>query len=475
MDPLLALIVGAFAVAFAVAIVLFFFLMRSRREVKELISKNDEFRRMEIEKARFEQDLKNISEQHEKTEKRAIEAEAELAEKTTELAGVKADQQARQQELEKARQQLDLQFKGIAAQVVESTSDELRKRADRELEARQKAVEASVKPVGESLKEFQARVQEIENAREGAYAELLTAVKNSGEVISQLRTETGHLHRALRSARVRGNWGEQQLRNVVEAAGMLEHVEFTEQETMAGQESTLRPDMIVRIPGEKRIVLDSKMPMDAYLDAYETEDSSRQKKLFEQHANTLLGHAHRLASKEYTYGVEGSFEFVVMFLGHDNILDAAERTKSGIWDQVWRNHHVLIATPGLLIALLNTIAVGWKQAKVEKNAQAIVKEASEFYDRLRVYMVHVNDVSVALNKAVDAQTKSVGSLRTRLLITARKIEKMGGADKKAIPELVELEEKAELLSAPELQAPLPSEQEAIHTDSDQTWVKAGQD
>ena len=472
MDPLLALIVGAVAVAIA----LFFFLLRSRREVKQLISKNDEFQRMEIEKARFEQDLKNISEQYEKTEKRAIEAETELAEKTAVLAGVKADQQARQQELEKARQQLDLRFKGIAAQVVESTSEELRKRADRDLEARQKAVEASIKPVGESLKEFQARVQEIEKVREGAYAEVLTAVKNSGEVISQLRTETSHLHRALRSARVRGNWGEQQLRNVVEAAGMLEHVEFTVQETMDGPDGSLRPDMIVRIPGEKRIVVDSKMPMDAYLDAYETKDSARQKELFEQHANTLLGHAHQLARKEYAYGVDGSFDFVVMFLGHDNILDAAERTKSGIWDKAWRTHRVLIATPGLLIALLNTIAIGWKQAKVEQNAQAIVKEASEFYDRLRVYMEHANDVSVALNKAVDAQTKSIRSLRTRLLVSARKIEEMGGADKeKVIPEPVELEEKAEPLSAPELQALLPSEQEAFHHDGDPPCVKAGQD
>ena len=472
MEPLLTLVIAAVAVV----ILLLFFLMRSRREVKALISRNDEFRRMEIDKARFEQDLKNISEQYEKAGQRATQAEAELAEKTVELAGVRADHQARQQELEKARQQLDLQFKGIATRVVESTSEELRKRADRDLEARQKAVEASVKPVGDSLKEFQKRVQEIEKVREGAYAEVLTAVKNSGDVISQLRTETGNLHRALRSARARGNWGEQQLRNVVESAGMLEHVEFMEQETIAGQESALRPDMIVRIPGDKRIVVDSKMPMESYLDAYETEDSSRQKELFEQHVHALLGHAGQLAKKEYAYGVEGSFDFVVMFLGHDNILDAAERAKSGIWDQVWRNHRVLIATPGLLLALLRTIAVGWKQAKVEQNAQAIVKEAGEFYDRLRVYMEHANSVSVALNKAVDAQTKSVRSLQSRLLVTARKIEEMGGAgNEKAIPELIGLEEKAELLSTPEHQSLLPSVQEALHHDGDPPWVKTRQD
>ncbi len=464
MDLVLALIIGAAAVG-AVA---FFRVSRSQREIRELRLRNDELRSLEVDKARLEQDLKSTSEQYEKAERQAQEAETALAKTTTELAGVKADHQARLEELTKARQQLDLQFKGIATQVVETTSEELRKRADRDLEARQKAVEASVKPVGESLKEFQRRVQEIEKARQGAYAEVLSAVKNSGTAITQLRTETGHLHRALRSARARGNWGEQQLRNVVEAAGMIEHVEFAVQETVAGQDGSLRPDMIVRIPGDKRIVVDSKMPMDAYLDAYETEDEERQKALLEQHANSLLGHARELSRKAYARSVDGAFDFVVMFLGHDNILDAAERSRNGIWDQAWRNHRVLIATPGLLIALLNTIAVGWKQAKVEENAQAIVEEAGEFYDRLRVYMEHVNGVSNALNRAVDAQTKSVRSLQTRLLVTARNIESMGGADKaKPTPELVELEDKAGLLSAPELQA-LPSpEPEATLTGGSQ--------
>lgn len=159
---------------------------------------------------------------------------------------------------------------------------------------------------------------------------------------------------------------------------MMEHVEFTEQAALGPDRR--RPDLIVTLPGDKRIVVDAKTPMDAF----ETEDVHRQQAHFRRHAETLTTRAKELAQRDYTGGVPGAFDFAVMFVPHDAILDAAERAKAGVWDQAWRQHRVLIATPGLLIALLRTIAIGWQQAKVQENAKAIADAAGELYARPRV-------------------------------------------------------------------------------------------
>lgn len=288
-----------------------------------------------------------------------------------------------------------------------------------------------VKPLGENLTRLDRKVAEPERARAGAYERVHEAVSQARREIVRLRSETGHLHRALRSTRERGDWGEQQLRRVVEAAGMMEHVEFTEQAAL--DPDRRRPNLIVTLPGDKRIVVDAKTPMDAF----ETEDVHRQQAHFRRHAEALTTRAKELAQRNYTGRVPGAFDFAVMFVPHDAILDAAERAKAGVWDQ----HRVLIATPGLLIALLRTIAIGWQQAKVQENAKAIADAAGELYARLGVYGEHVGSVGKALQRAAESYNRSVGSLESRVLVQARRLEDLGaaGGERIAAPDPVELD------------------------------------
>lgn len=304
-----------------------------------------------------------------------------------------------------------------------------------------------VKPLGENLTKLDRKVGELERARAGAYERVHEAVSQARREIVQLRSETGQLHRALRSTRDRGDWGEQQLCRLVEAAGMMEHVEFTEQAALGPDRR--RPDLIVTLPGDKRIVVDAKTPMGAYLDAFETEDVHQQQAHFRRHAEALTTRAKELAQRDYTGGVPDAFDFAVMFVPHDAILDAAERAKMGVWDQAWRQHRVLIATPGLLIALLRTIAIGWQQAKVQENAKAIADAASELYARLRVYGEHVGSVGKALQRAVESYNRSVGSLESRVLVQARRLEDLGAAGSERIAAVNPVELDVRPVATPE--------------------------
>jgi len=377
----------------------------------------------------------------------AAQLQTQLTEARAEAAGLEEAREARTRELETIRKTLEERFKGAALAALKTSNDEFRKQAEarfrqeraqaderfqrqrelaaQDLEARRTAVGNLVKPLGENLTKLDRKVAELERARAGACERVHEAVSQARREIVQLRSETSHLHRALRSTRERGEWGEQQLRRVVEAAGMMEHVEFTEQAALGTDRR--RPDLIVTLPGDKRIVVDAKTPMDAYLDAFETEDVHQQQAHFRRHAEALTTRAKELAQRDYTGGVPGAFDFAVMFVPHDAILDAAERAKMGVWDQVWRQHRVLIATPGLLIALLRTIAIGWQQAKVQENAKAIADAASELYARLRVYGEHVGSVGKALQRAVESHNRSVGSLESRVLVQVRRLEDLGAA------------------------------------------------
>ena len=319
-----------------------------------------------------------------------------------------------------------------------------RELAVQDLEARRTAVDNLVNPLGENLTKLDRKVAELERVCAGAYERVHEAVSQAQREIVQLRSETSRLHRALRSTRERGDWGKQQLRRVVEAAGMMEHVEFTEQAALGTDRR--RPDLIVTLPGDKRIVVDAKTPMDAF----GTEDVHQQQVHFRRHAEALATRAKELARRDYTGGVPGAFDFAVMFVPHDAILDAAERAKTGVRDQAWRQHRVLIATPGLLIALLRTITIGWQQAKVQENAKAIADAAGELYARLRVYGEHVGSVGKALQRAVESYNRSVGSLESRVLVQARRLEDLGAAGGERVAALDPVELDVRPVATPEL-------------------------
>ena len=372
-----------------------------------------------------------------------------------ELAAVKADHEARAEELAEAREQLETQFKGIAADVVKTNSatfleqakeqfENQRQLSDTDLEKRQKAIDELVKPVKENLEKFEKQVVEMEKDRKGAYDVLRNQV-------GQLRDTAQGLSEALRSPQMRGQWGEQQLRNILELSGLSERIDFVEQDTIDLEQGRGRPDAVVHIPGGLEVVIDAKTPLSSYLDAHHADDEQRQSELLNSHANTLMGHAKTLGDRDYASAVDGSPDFVVMFVPAEPILDAAMDVKPTLWEEAWQKHRVLIATPGLLLAFLRTVAVAWQQQDLQENAQKIADGAADLYDSLRVYAGHVDGVGKGLSRAVDAYNRSIGSLEGRVLPRARKFEDWGVVPgSKQIESATSVEAIARPVAAPEL-------------------------
>ena len=384
------------------------------------------------------------------------EASRQRDQATRELASLKAAEAARLAEIEKARRDLDTYFKGMAADVLRANSQAFLEQAreqfagqaklsDSDLEKRQQAIDALVKPVQDSLEKFGKRVNDIEQKREGAYAGLKTE-------LGLLRNVTGNLGEALRSSQIRGRWGEQQLRNVLELSGMDQNVDFYEQRTFAGDDGAVRPDAVVRVPGGARVVIDAKTPLDSYLEAHNSpDDEKRRHELLQLHAGSLLGHAKTLGNRTYDASIAGSPDFVVMFVPADPILDAAMDVEPMLWEDAWTRHRVLIATPGLLLAFLRTVALAWKEQSLQENAREIADLSKELYERLRTYLDHVSKMGRGLKQAVDSYNAGIGSLEGRVLPQARRLEVLGpAATGTKIDAPVPVDRVVRRLSAPEL-------------------------
>jgi DNA recombination protein RmuC len=388
-----------------------------------------------------------------RTELKEVRDEREAA--SRELAAVRADHQARTEELAEARKQIETQFKGIAADVAKANSatfleqakeqfENQKKLSEADLKQRQVAIDELVKPVKENLAKFEQQVVAMEKDRKGAYDVLRNQV-------GQLRDTAQSLSEALRSPQMRGQWGEQQLRNILELSGLSERIDFVEQDTIELGEGRGRPDAVVHIPGGLEVVIDAKTPLSSYLDAHHADDDQRQSEFLNSHANTLIGHAKTLGDRDYASAVEGSPDFVVMFVPAEPILDAAMNVKPTLWEEAWQKHRVLIATPGLLLAFLRTVAVAWQQQDLQENAQKIADGAADLYDSLRVYAGHVDGVGKGLSRAVDAYNRSIGSLEGRVLPRARKFEDWGVVPgSKQIESATSVEAIARPVAAPEL-------------------------
>ena len=298
--------------------------------------------------------------------------------------------------------------------------------ADKDLLAREKAIETLVKPISESLSKFEGRVGDIEKAREGAYRAIEEQVKNLARGQAGLRTETGRLVRALRQPKTRGRWGEYQLQNVLEMAGMTEHVDFATEQSIQSEAGLLRPDVTVRLPGGRSAIIDAKTPLEAYLGAFEAEDEETRQKALSAHARQIREHVRALASKAYWKALPNTPDFVVMFVPGEAFYDAAADVDPDLVDYAV-TRRVLIATPTTLIALLKAIAFGWQQEKLAENAQAVKHQAHEFYKRIRVFGEHMDSLGKSLRQAVDRYNRGVGSLEARVLPAARRFEQLGAA------------------------------------------------
>ena len=325
--------------------------------------------------------------------------------------------------------------------------------ADRELKAREAAVEALVTPIREELKKVEERAQQLETSREGAYRSVTEQVKLLAEGQSALRSETGRLVQALRRPQGAGRWGEHQLRNVLEMAGMMEHVDFDEQPGLPGAGGVLRPDVVVRLPGGKSIAVDAKTPLQAYLDAVEAKTEQDRAAHLDALARHVRSHIRQLADKKYWGRLADGTDFVVMFIPGDAFVAAALERDPGLFEEAVKNR-VLIATPITLIALVRAVAYGWQQEKLAENARAVAETGRELYERVKRFGSRMEDVGKSLRQAVERYNRGVGTLERSVLPSARKLEGLGVVSaSEAIAPLEQLETEPRSLQAPELTAP----------------------
>jgi DNA recombination protein RmuC len=316
-----------------------------------------------------------------------------------------------------------------------------------ELEKRQQAIGELVAPVKLSLEKFDLQIQGIEKSRVNAYATLSEQVRAMAEAQVALRAETGNLVKALRAPQTRGRWGELQLKRVVEMAGMLDHCDFYEQANVTTEDGRLRPDMIVRLPGGKNIVVDAKAPLAAYLEALEASDEDEKKRKLLDHARQVRDHLKKLGQKSYWEQFQPSPDFVVLFLPGETFYSAALEADPSLIE-AGVDAKVILATPTTLIALLRAVAYGWTQQALTENAEKISALGRELYERLAVVSDHWGSVGKNLQDAVSAYNKSVASLEQRVLVTARRFR-----DLKVAPEGKEIRDLSPVELLPrELQA-----------------------
>jgi DNA recombination protein RmuC len=375
----------------------------------------------------------------------------------THLQEAKASFDVQRKLLDDARQSLSETFSALSADALRRNNDAflslanssfetIEARATGDLETRQKAIEGLVNPLKEALGRYEKQISEMENTRQSAYGSLHEQVKNLITTNHDLQKETGNLVTALRSPQVRGRWGEMTLRRVAELAGMSSHCDFNEQETLENEAGRQRPDMIVNLPGSRRIVVDAKVPLQAFLDASSASTEQEKRTHTIRHSQIVRTHLNQLATKNYWDQFEQTPEIVILFLPGESFLSPALQQDPRLLEDGVEKH-VMLATPSTLIALLTSIAYGWRQDSAAKNALAIGELGKQLYERIRTFASHYASVGSALHKAVDSYNKATGSLENRVLPSARKFRDLGATTGDEIIEVDPIDELPRALNA----------------------------
>jgi len=389
-----------------------------------------------------------------------VEGELRVAAETK-LHEAQANLEEQKKILEEAKKTLLEAFQALSAEALKSNNqafialarsqfETLQAQARGDLETRQKAIDGLVSPLKESLGRYEHQILEMEKARQKAYGTLDEQLRTLAQANQRLEDETRNLRSALSSPlKARGRWGELTLRRVVELAGMSEHCDFTEQETITTESGRQRPDMIVNLPGNRRIAVDAKVPLQAFLDAVNAEKSEEERaKALSTHGELVRSHMNQLAERKYWEQVGPELELVVLFLPGESFFSAAlEQDRQLIDDGMQKK--VVLATPTTLIALLRSAAYLWQQEKITQNAREISDLGKELYERLKTFLGHFQTLGSSIERAVESYNKAVGSMESRVLVSARKFKELGAATGEEIPELEPVDEAPRTLEAPE--------------------------
>jgi DNA recombination protein RmuC len=341
-------------------------------------------------------------------------------------------------------------FKALSGDVLRNSSEEFRKQAtasfkqqqenaDQLLKQREQSISTLIKPIAEALKKTEDQIHNIEKSRHEAFGSLSSQIKLIHESNQQLQTETRNLVTALRRPEVRGQWGEMTLKRLAELAGMVEYCDFVEQEQVMEDGKASRPDMIVRMPDKRELIVDAKTPLDAYLSAIEAQDSTKREQYLVQHARNVRKRVDELSKKAYWSQFKNSPDYVVLFIPGEQFLTAALEQDGKLLEDALQNR-VVLATPTTIIALLRAVAFGWRQMAVTENAEKIQELGEQLYKRVSTFVEHLTRVGKNLNSSVNAYNQAIGSLERQVLPGARKFEELGIQSRKQLGEPQSLEE-----------------------------------